>query len=32
MLMTEVHILLNIFLSVIHCEMIYFEIRAFERR
>ena len=32
MFMTEVHILLNMFLSVIHCQIIYFEIRRFERR
>ena len=32
MFMTEVHILLNMFFSVIHCEIIYFEIRGFERR
>ena len=32
MFMTEVPILLHMFLSVIHCEILYFEIRRFERR
>ena len=29
--MIDVHILLNTFLSVISCEIMYFEIRGFER-